>query len=342
GGLGPTEDDITRESLANALGRPLVYKPELEDEIRSRFSQYGRQMPEINKRQAWIPEGAESMKNPNGSAPGILIETGESLIAAFPGPPRELKPMFADFLSPRLEKFRRGEIFRRCLRVTGMGESAVDEKIAGIYQRYSDVSVTILFNRVDIEIHLSTQITNGAAILSELSEEIKNALGVAVYSLDGRTMEEVIGGLLTERNETLSVAESCTGGLVGMRLTSIAGSSRYFIGGVVAYSNEIKNSQLGVKQDTLAKYGAVSEQAALEMAEGVLSRFGTDHAISVTGIAGPDGGTSEKPVGTVFIAYAGKYPKSVKHLKVPGDRELIRWRSSQAVLELLRRQIIKQ
>lgn len=345
GGLGPTEDDVTRQVSARAVGRELVYHEKLEADLRERFRRWGREMPEINKRQAFVIDGAEIMPNPNGSAVGMLLPLDSKLLAILPGPPREMRPMFEQFVLPKVRESSGGILVRRrILRVSGMGESAVDEAIAPIYKAYENVQTSILFSRVEIEIHLAAKSTSAAeadATLAELAEKIAAALGSAVFATNGETMEEVVGRLLIKRNQTLSVAESCTGGLIGMRLTEVPGSSAYFTEGAVTYSNEAKMRTLNVTEETLIDHGAVSAETAEAMALGMRLKAGTDYAISVTGIAGPDGGSKEKPVGTVFIGYSSsERTKSVK-LVFPGDRELIRWRSSQAALDYLRRQMVK-
>ena len=345
GGLGPTEDDITRQISARAVGRELVYHNELEADLRERFKRWGREMPEINKRQAFVIDGAVVLPNPNGSAVGMLLNLDRQFLAIFPGPPREMRPMFEDYVLPVLRQNAGGVIVRRrVLRVSGLGESAVDEVISPIYKAYTDVETSILFSRVEIEIHLTARSTNAVqaeAILDELAGKIADALGNAVFATNGETMEEVLGKLLVERGETLSVAESCTGGLIGMRLTEIAGSSRYFLEGAVVYANDAKVRALGVPEKTLGEHGAVSSETAEAMAAGIRDRAGTDHSISVTGIAGPDGGTELKPVGTVYIGYSGSNGTRSMKFVFPGDRELVRWRASQAALDYLRRQILK-
>ena len=345
GGLGPTEDDITRQASANAIGRGLEYHVALEIELRERFLRWGREMPEINKRQAYVIEGAEILPNPNGSASGMYIENGDARIAIFPGPPREMRPMFENFVFDRL-KAAAGEVVvcRRVLKVSGLGESAVDEAIAPIYVTYPAVQTSILFNRSEVEIHLSAKSENASeanTTLDGLVKKIVGKLGVAVFSVQGEAIEEVVGKLLSARRKTLSVAESCTGGLIGTRLTDVPGSSAYFIEGVVAYSNHAKVRTLGVPETILEQFGAVSEETASAMAVGMRDRAKTDYAVSVTGIAGPDGGSAEKPVGTVFIGYTDASTTKTLRLVLPGDRELIRWRSSQAALDYLRRQLLR-
>ena len=347
GGLGPTEDDLTRQVSARAAGRELVYRDELEADLRERFARWGREMPEINKRQAFVIDGSEVLPNPNGSAVGMLVRLDGKFLAVLPGPPREMKPMFETYVLPRLRGAAGGGMLarRRVLRVSGMGESAVDEVIAPIYKSYPQVQTSILFSRIEIEIHLNARSTSAVeadSLLEELAGKIAGALGPAVFATDGETMEEIVGRMLNEGRETVAVAESCTGGLIGMRLTEVPGSSSYFMEGAVTYANEAKMRALGVSERTILAHGAVSAETAEEMARGMRERAGTDHAVSVTGIAGPGGGSDEKPVGTVFVGYAGPGgSKSMKFL-LPGDRELVRWRASQAALDYLRRRLIKQ
>ena len=346
GGLGPTEDDITRQVAARAIERELIFREDLAEELRQRFRKWGREMPEINKRQAFIIEGARVLPNPNGSASGMLVETGGKYLAIFPGPPRELKPMFESYVLPEFKKMAGKIIVRRkILRVSGMGESAIDEAIAPIYKEYKSVQTSILFNRSEVEIHLiahSESEAEAEQILQELSDKIAEKLGIAVFTTDGEQMEEVVGRLLSANGKTVSLAESCTGGLIGERLTDVSGSSKYFIEGVIAYANEAKIRTLNVPQDLIEARGAVSAEVAEAMAKGMRERAETDYAVSVTGIAGPTGGSEDKPVGLVFIGFADH--EQVKSLKIilPGDRYLIRWRASQAALDYLRRQILKK
>jgi nicotinamide-nucleotide amidase len=253
--------------------------------------------------------------------------------------------MFENFVLPKLKE-KAGEIVvrRKILRVSGLGESAVDEAIAPIYKEYETVETSILFNKSEIEIHLiakSESENKALEILHELADKIVEKLGVAVFAMNGEQMEEIVGKLLTERAQTVSFAESCTGGLVSQRLTEVAGSSKYFTESVIAYANEAKVKHLSVPREIIEKFGAVSAEVAEAMASGMRTRAATDYAVSITGIAGPDGGTEEKPVGTVFIGYADE--TRVKSLKIvlPGDRYLIRWRASQAALDYLRRKILQ-
>ncbi len=344
GGLGPTEDDITRKVAARALGRRLLLDETILAELRERFLSFGHVMPERNSRQAMVIEKAEVLTNPNGSAPGMFIEHGDVAIVLLPGPPREMRPMFENHVQSRLTS-RAGSIkvVRRMLRVAGLGESAVDEKIAPIYTQYENPQTTILFNQSEIEIHLTARGRTEAeaeALLDRLSGQLEERLGDAVFSFAGETMEEVVGLKLTLGGFTLSVAESCTGGLIAQRITDVPGSSKYFIEGVVAYSNDAKTRTLGVEPVLLLEQGAVSAPVAEAMAEGIRKRSRTDFGLSITGIAGPGGGSEDKPVGLVYIALADDAHTEHRKVIIPGDRQLIRWRASQAALDLLRRRLI--
>ena len=344
GGLGPTEDDITRKITARALGRRLLLDETVLAEIRQRFENFGIAMPERNSRQAMVIEDAEILPNPNGTAPGMFIAHEGTAIVLLPGPPREMKPMFENHAVPRLAgRVGSLRVVRRLLRVAGLGESAVDEKIAPIYTQYENPQTTILFNQSEIEIHLTARgrtETEANTLLDRLSEQIEERLGNAVFSFAGEKMEEVVGLKLSVGGYTVSVAESCTGGLIAQRLTDVPGSSKYFIEGVVAYANDAKTRTLGVEPILLLEHGAVSAKVAEAMAEGIRKRAGTDFGLSVTGIAGPGGGTEEKPVGLVFIALSNEIKTEHRKIQLPGDRQLIRWRASQAALDLLRRRLI--
>jgi nicotinamide-nucleotide amidase len=344
GGLGPTEDDITRKVAARALGRRLKLDEKVLEEISARFLSFGRAMPQINSRQAMVIEGAEALDNPNGTAPGLYLEQDNRAVVLLPGPPREMRPMFETHVLPRLAA-KTGEVrvVRRVLRVSGMGESALDERIAPVYTQYKNPQTTILFNRSEIEIHLTAQAKTeqeAELLLDGLAGQIEEKLGQSIFAFRGETMEEVVGLRLAVNGFTLAVAESCTGGLIAQRLTEVPGSSVYFMEGVIAYSNEAKTRTLGVNPDLIARFGAVSAEVAEAMAEGVRLRADTDFGVSVTGIAGPGGGSDEKPVGLVYIALADDAHTEHRRLMLPGDRHLIRWRASQAALDLLRRRLI--
>jgi len=344
GGLGPTEDDITRKIAARSMGRRLMLNEKALEDIRAKFVRLGRSMPEINARQAMVIEGAEILNNPNGTAPGMYLEHEGRAVALLPGPPREMRPMFETLVLPKLAvKAGDVRVVRHVLRVAGMGESAVDERIAPVYTQYTNPQTTILFNKSEIEIHLTAQAKtekDAELLLDGLAGQIEERLGDAIFAFRGETMEEVVGLRLAVSGFTLAVAESCTGGLIAERLTEVAGSSAYFTEGIVAYANEAKVRLLGVPSDLIAEYGAVSAEVAEAMAEGARARGETDFGLSVTGIAGPGGGSEEKPVGLVYIALSDDAHTEHRKLMLPGDRQLIRSRASQAALDLLRRRLI--
>ncbi|HEX3560143.1 MAG TPA: competence/damage-inducible protein A [Pyrinomonadaceae bacterium] len=344
GGLGPTEDDITRKIAARSLSRRLSLDEKVLEEIKARFLHWGRKMPEINARQAMVIEGAQVLPNPNGTAPGMYVEHDSRVVVLLPGPPREMKPMFEAHVLARLsERAGQVRVARRVLRVAGLGESAVDERIAPVYTQYKNPQTTILFNNTEIEIHLTAQgktEQEAELLLDGLAGQIEERMGDAIFAFRGETMEEVVGLRLAVGGFTLAVAESCTGGLVAHRLTEIPGSSNYFMEGVVTYSNEAKTRLLGVPAELIERHGAVSAEVAEAMAEGVKARAATDFGLAVTGVAGPGGGTSEKPVGLVYISLADDAHTEHRRIMLPGDRHLIRWRASQAALDLLRRRLI--
>jgi len=340
GGLGPTEDDLTREAVADLLGRKLHRNDEILRAIQGRFRSFGREMPEVNVRQAMVPEGAEPLDNPGGTAPGLWIEEKGRMIALLPGPPRELKPMFLEKIVPRLARRVSGvRLFHRDLRVAGMGESHVEQRIAPIYKRYGDVHTTVLASPGEIQIHLRMWTDDSAhaeKTLKEIVEGIQIALGDRIFSTGGESLEEVVARQLTLNTATIATAESCTGGLLAQRLTSIAGSSSYFLGGVVSYSNELKTAWVNVPTELIQSKGAVSTEVATALADGIRRHVGSTLGVGITGIAGPGGGSEEKPVGTVHIALA--HAGGVKEIGriYPGDREAVRWQATQIALDLVR------
>lgn len=340
GGLGPTEDDLTRETVAEILGRRLVRNDEILRTIEGRFRALGRDMPAVNVRQAMVPEGAEALDNPRGSAPGLWIEHAGCAIALLPGPPREMKPMFHEHILPRLERRSSGvRMFHRELRVAGLGESHVEERIKPIYTRYPEVHTTILAAPGEIQLHLrlwTHDAKHAQQVLDAIVQGFEIALTDRIFSQDGSSMDEVVARALTLNNATISVAESCTGGLLAQRLTSIAGSSSYFLGGVVCYSNERKNAWADVPPELILAKGAVSSEVAIALAEGIRRRIGTTLGVGITGVAGPGGGSEEKPVGTVHIALSHGGGVKERNARFPGDRETIRWHASQIALDMVR------
>lgn len=349
GGLGPTDDDVTRDAVASTLGLALEEHAPIVEAIRRRFERRGLEMPEINRRQALVPQGAVVIDNPAGTAPGLVIEREGRLVVLLPGPPRELRPVFdavvRHHLAPRAGRAR---MYRRVLRITGRTESHVEEVAQPIYSRWRHepdaIDTTILASPGQIELHLRTRGTADdearlAARLEAAAAELRRALGADVFS-EGASLEEVVGQLLRERRLRVGLAESCTGGLATSRLTDVPGSSDYVDRAVVCYSNRAKIDLLGVPPALIEAHGAVSEEVASAMATGLLARSGVDIAVAITGIAGPGGGREQKPVGTVAIALAwGGTLVRRTHL-FPGSRDLVKLQASQAALDLIRRTVL--
>jgi competence/damage-inducible protein CinA-like protein len=340
GGLGPTQDDLTRETVAELLGRKLVRNDEIVRIIEARFRSFKREMPEINIRQAMVPEGAEALDNPRGTAPGLWLTARDHMIALLPGPPRELQPMFLDQVVPRLTRYISAvRLVQRELRITGLGESHVEQRIGPIYKRYSNVNTTILAAPGEVQVHLrvwTDDFPHAQKMLDEIVQSFEIALTDRIFSQDGSALDEVVARLLILNNATISAAESCTGGLFAQRLTSIAGSSAYFLGGVVCYSNELKTAWADVPAALIQAKGAVSAEVASALAEGIRRRAGSQLGIGITGIAGPGGGSEEKPVGTVHLALSSATGVKERRLHFPGDREMIRMQASQAALDMVR------
>jgi len=345
GGLGPTEDDLTRETLAAALRRPLVQNDDLVKDLEAKFQRFGRPMPRINMKQAQVPVGATILPNPRGTAPGLWVEDGQHIVVLLPGPPKELEPMFTEQVVPRLEPRVTGaRLYSRELKVAGMGESAVDQAIASIYKGYPDVQTTLLHVIGEIQIHLRLWSEDTAAAVKRLDDivgRISLALGDALFTKTGESMEQVVAQELTWHGATIAVAESCTGGMLGERLTRLPGSSSHFVGGVVSYGNELKSAWLDVPRALIDLKGAVSAEVAKAMAEGVRRRALTTLGLSVTGIAGPTGATDDKPVGTVHIALADAQQVEEKAFRFPGDRDRVRGQATMAALDMVRRYYLR-
>ncbi len=348
GGLGPTEDDLTREAVAEALGLDLRRDPEVLRKIEERFASFGRKMTPNNAKQADVITGGIVLPNRNGTAPGQWIsgkyEGRERIVILLPGPPSELKPLFDEQCFERLRaKLPPAFIATRVLKVAMLGESAVDARVAPIYTRYSDIQTTILAGAGDIQFNLlkqSDSLEAAEARVDELAGLIEDELGDALYSSKGESIEQIVGYYLQMRNATLAVAESCTGGMVSARITSVPGSSRYFLGGAIVYSNELKTQFADVPASVIAKHGAVSSETAAAMAEGIREKTGATLGLSITGIAGPGGGTAEKPVGLVYLAVAGERGTEVVERRFPGDRHRVQTIATQQALDLVRRRLM--
>ncbi len=346
GGLGPTEDDRTREAFARALGRALVFEPKILAAIRERFKRRGLRMSAPNRKQCYVIDGSQILENPNGTAPGLWIETRRHLIALLPGPPHELRPMFDHHVAPRLSAFRNGVTLRRVLKLTGIGESAMESLIRDLYgKRPTEVTVTTLASPGDLAIHLvyrgRADASRASAVLDGVTARFARRLEPWIYSREGETLEAVVGGLLKARGLTLACAESCTGGFLGHRLTNVPGSSAYFLESAVVYGNRAKMRRLGVPAALIAKHGAVSAPVARAMAAGIMKNAGSDYGLAITGIAGPGGGTARKPVGLVFAALARARGTAVERNIFWGGREGVKFQASQRALDILRKDLIK-
>jgi nicotinamide-nucleotide amidase len=348
GGLGPTEDDLTRESVADALGLELRRDPEIVAALERRFAERGWKMAANNNKQGDVIAGAIVLPNANGTAPGQWIsgkfEGNEKIVLLLPGPPHELKALFDEQCTPRLRaKLPPQFIASRVLRIALLGESQCDARVAPIYKRYSDVDTTILAAAGEIQLHLKTRAGSLPAAqqrVDALVQEIEDELDDCVVSDNGDSLEQIVSYYLQMRNLTLAAAESCTGGLLAERLTSISGSSRYFLGGAVVYSNQLKTAFADVPAELIRQHGAVSREVAIALAEGIRKRCGASLGAGVTGVAGPTGGSPEKPVGLVFHALASENGTDVIERKFSGDRKRIRWFASTQALDMIRRKLM--
>jgi nicotinamide-nucleotide amidase len=348
GGLGPTEDDLTREAVAEALGVEIRRDPETLRAIEERFASRGWKMSANNAKQADVLDGATVLPNPNGTAPGQWIggqfDGRDQIIVLLPGPPHELKALFETEVRERLRgKVPPAFIASRTLKIAMLGESAVDARVAPIYKRYTDIETTILAGAGEIELHFKTSSSSQDAAqqrVDELAGLVEDELDDAVYSRDGQSLEQIVGYWLQMRNATVAVAESCTGGLLAERITSVAGSSRYFVGGAVVYSNNLKTEFAGVPADMIERHGAVSREVAAALAEGIRYRCDSTLGVGITGVAGPGGGTDEKPVGLVFHAVASERGTEVVQRNFPGDRKRIRRFASTMALDMVRKKLM--
>jgi nicotinamide-nucleotide amidase len=348
GGLGPTEDDLTREAVAEALGLPLHRDEEVLAGIERRFAARGWKMSANNAKQADVLEGAVVLPNPNGTAPGQWLsgkfDGRERIVILLPGPPHELKALFEAECRERLRaKLPPAFLVTRVLKVAMLGESHVDARVAPIYKRFTDVQTTILAGAGEIQLHFKSRADTmeaAQARVDEAADAVEEELDDAVYSRNGESLEQIVGYWLQMRDATLAVAESCTGGLLGERITSVGGSSRYFVGGAIVYSDALKTEFAGVPADMIERHGAVSREVAAALAEGIRYRCEATLGVGITGVAGPGGGTPEKPVGLVFHALASAGGTDVVERNFPGDRKRIRWFATTLALDMVRRKLM--
>ncbi|MGE5614224.1 MAG: competence/damage-inducible protein A [Bacillota bacterium] len=343
GGLGPTKDDLTKETVAAAIGRKLVLDQETLDKMTEFFSRRSGKMPPNNIKQAYLPEGCIPIRNKNGTAPGCIIENEGKFIVMLPGPPSEMKPMFEESVIPFFAERSEYRLESRFIRIFGIGESAMEEMLMDIIESQSNPTIAPYAKEGEVTLRITARYEKNDAtedLIAPVENEICRRLGDKVYSRDNSSLDEVAAKLLMESGLTLSVAESCTGGLFASRLTEIPGISAVFDRAIVTYSNRSKMEELGVKRETLEQYGAVSEQTAKEMAEGIRKVSSSDIGIAITGIAGPGGGTTEKPVGLVFVAIAHNKGVEAKKLELWGSRTRIRNVTCLNAFDMLRRYLL--
>ncbi len=345
GGLGPTVDDLTLEIIAQVTQRKLILNPAVLKDIKDHFHQRHIPMPKANIRQALIPEGAKALKNEVGTAPGLIIPCDKKVLIALPGVPQEMKPMMERDIIPYLVKSFAGEwvMVSRTIKTCGLAESQVNQKVKDILKLKPPVTVGIYVHTKSVDLNITAKAKNkrqAEKLINPVETKIRSRLKRYIYGKDNQTLEEVVARILNKNKKTIAIAESCTGGLISKRLTNISGSSIYFSLGLVAYSNRVKQTLLGVPAETLKKYGAVSKEVARLMATNIRQLAKTDLGLGVTGIAGPTGGTKEKPVGLVYIALATPRKIQCQEFHFHGDRNAVRLRASQAALDMVRRYLI--
>jgi nicotinamide-nucleotide amidase len=341
GGLGPTLDDLTKETVAEVLRLELNYDEDTLNRIRAFFKKMQREMPENNKKQALVPEGAITIPNESGTAPGIILQTGEKIIILLPGPPNEMEPMLNKFVIPFLRKRLSNEVIKsRVLRFIGIGESSLEQKILDILKKQTNPTVAPLAKQGEVTLRITAKAKSekdANELIEPIIQTIKERVGEYIYSYDNDPMEAVVGRMLIERRCTISIAESCTGGYLSHLLTNIPGISAVFDRGIISYSNKSKTEILNVPAEILKQKGAVSQETAISMASWIRKLSGTDLGVAITGIAGPDGGTPLKPVGLVFIALSTDSGDLCEKYLFNGNREAIKRRSALAALDLIRR-----
>ncbi len=343
GGLGPTVDDLTKEGVADALGLKILPHEASIEKIKGMFKALGRPMTENNLKQGYIPEGAAIFENDNGTAPGVLLEKDGKIVIMLPGPPKELYPMFEAKVLPYLKTKVNSTIRSKMLRVIGVGESAAEDMLKEIFQTQTNPTIAPYAKEGEVHLRITAKADTLEAadlLIDQMEEKVKAVLGENIYGCDEESLEEVVLKLLTESKLTIALAESCTGGLISSRLTDVPGASLSLMYGITSYSNESKIKILGVKEATINNYGAVSSQTAEEMAEGAKRVNGTDIGLSITGIAGPDGGSEEKPVGLCYVGIAMDGTVKAYKFLFNGNRKRIKWNSSSRALDLLRRELL--
>jgi len=345
GGLGPTADDITKQAVSNVLKTRLILETGIVSKIERFFKDRKKEIPSNNYNQALIIRGSMIINNKIGTAPGLIIERDKNTIILLPGVPRELKPMFKDTVSKYLEKkYSKNLVIKsRTLRTFGLGESTVDEKLTHIAEKCSNPSIAFLAHATEVDVKITAKAGNqdiADSLIADVETQIRDSLGDYVFGADDETMEKIVGTILTLRNKKIALAESCTGGLISNLLTNVSGSSAYFIESIIAYSNEAKIKLLHVSSQTIEKFGAVSSQTASAMAKGIKELAGSDYGLSITGIAGPTGETSQKPVGLVYIGLAHQNGVDTSEHKFFGTRDIIKQKAAQTALDILRRHLI--
>lgn len=345
GGLGPTEDDLTREAVAKAFNLEMRPDPAIVAKIEKRFLSRGLKMPEVNRRQANVFVGHEVIENTRGTAPGIhlqLTRAGKPLhVFLFPGVPFELEAMIERDLIPFLRRTTACEVLhRRVLKIAGHTESGVEQLLGDFYKRYATHHVSILAQPGEVQLHLQGSGDEGRKIVASMERDLQELFTASIFGCDAETLESVVGALLAKRNETVSTAESCTGGLLASRITDISGSSGYFLGGIVAYTGEAKEKLAGVERETMILHGQVSEEVGRQLAAGVRERFRSAYGVGITGIAGPGGGTEEKPVGTVHVVVSSGSETVHRKVQFIGSREMVKRQATQLALDMLRRMLV--
>ena len=343
GGLGPTKDDLTKEVAFEYFGKEsVVHEPSLKI-LQGHFKDMNRPMTQNNVKQACFPVDVMILPNNNGTAPGCIIEEGGKIIALLPGPPREMKPMFEESVATYLQKFQQGVLVSKVLRVVGVGESKAAEMLEDILDNQTNPTVAPYAKDGEVTFRITAKVDTyeeGTNLIEPMEAEIRSRLGNNIYGEGDTTLENVLGEMLVSKKLTIATAESCTGGMVASKLINYPGISSVFMEGAVTYSNEAKINRLGVKAETLDKYGAVSSEVAAEMAQGIAKTSGTNIGLSTTGIAGPQGGSEEKPVGLVYVGLCINGEVKTKELRLSGDRQRIRERATMQLLDLLRRELL--